>query len=96
MSVSDYVKTIVKWHDITLDPTDLPAPDEPIIVTIEIPQDGTRKVWLDVFLKENDNYTAYFCTRHFNAVDGNYGVMEDTAIWYKVVAWAYPPNPYPV
>lgn len=82
------LKTDVEWHDLRIDPEDLPGEDEPIIVTVETFLN--RQTWLDVFMKEETVGEPIFYTK----VMGEYGKIEDQAVWYPVVAWAYPPAPY--
>ncbi len=84
------LKTELEWHDLRVDPDDLPGVGEPIIVTLDDPLDGSRRVWLDVTLDGEEDGKTLFCT---NAVN-EYGRIEKTAVWYPVVAWAYPPEPY--
>ena len=83
------LRTTTEWHDIRIDPDDLPDEGDPILVTIE-QFDGTRKVWLDAFLEESEDGDHWFVTEAING----YGRPEKTVIWYPVVAWAYPPDPY--
>ena len=80
--------TDVQWHDLRIDPDDLPGEGESILVTVETFMD--REVWLDVFTKEESAGELNFYTK----VRNEYGIIEDQAVWYPVVAWAYPPPPY--
>ena len=82
--------TPIEWHDLRIDPDDLPGAEEPILVTIEDVIKEDRYVWLDVYLKETEDDTVIFCTKAVN----EYGQIEETMVWNKVVAWAYPPPPY--
>lgn len=82
------LKTDVEWHDLRIDPDDLPQEGEPILVTVETFLD--RKTWLDVFMKEETAGEPIFYTKAYN----EFGKIEDTALWYPVIAWAYPPEPY--
>lgn len=91
-----YLTTDIEWHDVRIDPEDLPAEEEPILVTIEL-LDGRRVTWLDVYLryasgpKELDDLenTYFWVTRGIN----EFNKIEETQVWYPVVAWAYPPAP---
>jgi hypothetical protein len=81
--------TDVEWHSLQIDPEDLPEEDEPILVTVE--SFMQRLVWLDAFIKKDKFGNAEFFTK----VVGDDGKsIEDQEIWYKVVAWAYPPAPF--
>lgn len=80
--------TETEWHDLRLDPDDLPSEGEPIIVTVETFMD--RATWIDVFMKEETIGEPKFYTKVMN----EYGKIEDQAVWYPVVAWAYPPPPF--
>lgn len=81
--------TDVNWHSLQIDPEDLPEEGEPIIVTVE--SFLGRNVWLDAFIKNDEFGNPAFYTK----VVGNDGIaVEDQEIWYKVVAWAYPPEPF--
>ena len=81
--------TDVEWHSLQIDPTDVPEPDEPIMVTVE--SFMGRNVWLDAFVKPDQFGNMEFYTK----VVGDDGwSIEDQKIWYKVVAWAYPPAPF--
>ena len=74
----------IEWHDIRIDPDDLPEEDEEVLVTIEN-QEGDRRVLSGAYpvLMENDRIC--WCTK-----DGT----ENVALWYEVIAWAYYPDPY--
>lgn len=78
----------IEWHDLEIAPEDLPGAGEPIIATVEM-TDGERRVWLDTYLKELDNDKVIFCT----TCKTDYGTTEECAMWYPVIAWAYPPEP---
>ena len=82
-------KTYLSWHDLNISPDDLPPAEEPIIVTLETIT-GERVVWLDVYLKELENDEIIFCTKQPN----EYGQLEECAVYYPVIAWAYPPDPF--
>lgn len=86
--MAGYLTTPIEWHDLRVHPDDLPGEGEPIIVTVETFTD--RLTWLDVFMKEESAGEPHFYTRTIN----EYGQLEDTAVWYPIVAWAYPPPPY--
>lgn len=87
-------RTELEWHDLKIDPDDLPDEEDPILVTVEMPHDGTRSVWIDAFLKNyNDSDRYLFCVHHYEPLTGK---MEYVPVWYKVVAWAYPPEPFPM
>lgn len=75
----------VEWHDLTLDPDDLPSADEGVFVTVET-LDGSRKVWGDVFYDEEHECWCTFC-------QNEYGNFDRVMVWYKVVGWAYHPEP---
>ena len=81
--------TDVEWHSLHIDPDDLPEEDEPIIVTVETFMQ--RQVWLDAFVKNDEFGNPEFFTK----VVGDNGIsIEDQPVWFKVVAWAYPPAPF--
>lgn len=82
--------TDVEWHSLQIDPDDLPEEDDPVIVTVESIL-GSRQVWLDAFIKEDELGNPAFFTK-IHGEDGH--SIEDQKIWYKVVAWAYPPAPF--
>ena len=82
-----YYKSEVEWHDIQVDPDDLPSADEGVLVTIEL-MDGQRKVWGDVFYDED---SETWCSYEEN----EYGKFEKVQVWYKVLGWAYLPEPMP-
>ena len=77
-----------KWHDLRIDPDDLPGEDEPILVTVETFMG--RQTWLDVCMKEETAGEPIFYTK----VMGEFGKIEDQAVWYPIIAWAYPPPPF--
>ena len=79
--------TDVEWHDLEVDGEDLPSANEDVIVTIET-LDGERRCWNNVFYDED---AECWCTFAQN----EYGQFEKTMVWYKVVGWAYLPNPMP-
>jgi len=79
----------IEWHDLRIAPDDLPGTEEPILVTIET-LGGERRTWVDVYLKETYDDRAMFVTR----CPDEYGRIEETAVWYPVIAWAYPPDPF--
>ncbi len=81
--------TQAEWHDIRIDPEDLPGEEEPIMVTVEY-LDGRRGVWMNVYMREDGEGNPWFCTE---AID-EFGLLQRTVIWYPVIAWAYPPLPY--
>ncbi len=81
----------IEWHDLRIDPDDLPGEEEPIITTLECANGEDRKVWLDAYLKYDDNGDPIFCTKT-PSVHTNF--LEESAIWYPVIAWAYPPSPF--
>jgi hypothetical protein len=87
--VAKYFTTETEWHDIRIDPLDLPSEDEPILITIET-FSGDRKVWMDAYLKSEDEDNYWFCTKAVN----EFGYPEETVVWYPVIAWAYPPDPF--
>ena len=80
--------TETEWHDLRKYPDDLPGEDEPIIVTVETFLN--RQTWIDVFMKEETAGEPVFYTKAMN----EYGKIEATALWYPVIAWAYPPPPF--
>jgi hypothetical protein len=83
----------IEWHDIRVDPDDLPGNGDPIIVTLES-VDGSRLVWLDVVLQDDPSGDGYqFVTQQFDAYSG---IFEKTPVWYPVIAWAYPPEAYSI
>ena len=82
-------RTDVEWHDLRIDPEDLPSEEDTIIVTVET--FIGRQTWLDVFMREETAGEPIFYTTSYNAATR---VMEECAVWYPVVAWAYPPPPY--
>ena len=84
-----YLTTKMEWHDVRVDPEDLPGEEEPIVVTVEL-LNGERVTWLDVYLKYNANGVYFWVTKALN----EYGKLEETQVWYPVVAWAYPPPPF--
>lgn len=81
--------TDVTWHNLLVDPEDLPEEGEPFIVTVET-FTGQRQTWLDVHLKYADEGKPIFYTYAVN----DYGVPEESVVWYPVIAWAYPPDPF--
>lgn len=85
-------RTIIGWHDVRIDPDDIPEEGENVLVTIEN-HEGTRRVVANVYLKNlrNDQYAWVTLTRDIQT-----GRMEETMVWEKVLAWAYYPNPHPV
>lgn len=84
----NYVRSFVEWHDLAIDPEDLPSEEEPIMVTVETPMG--RRTWFDnVFMKEETVGEPIFYIRAL----GHSGILEEEAIWYPVLAWAYPPDP---
>lgn len=84
-----YPGTVTEWHVLSIDPDDLPAEGEPILITIEN-VNGERRVWIDAYLKRLDTDDFCFCTTCVN----EFGQPEETMVWYKVLAWAYPPDPF--
>ena len=82
----------VQWHDLRIDPEDIPDDGEDVLVTKEC-LDGTRRVVANVYLKtlENDDYC--WCTLVRNNTTGQ---MEETMVWEEIVAWAYYPAPHVV
>ena len=78
----------VTWHNLINDPDDLPEEGEPFLVTVETFLG--RQTWLDVHLKYGDQGKPIFYTFAVN----NDGEPEESVIWYPVVAWAYPPDPF--
>ena len=83
--------TKVEWHDLRIDPEDLPENGEPILITIET-LDGSRVVWLDAFLQDDPSGDGFsFVTE---TIDPDSKIVEKTVVWYPVIAWAYPPEPY--
>ena len=83
------LKTKSEWHDLRVDPDDLPGEEEPILVTVEL-LSGNRVTWLDVYLKYGTDDQYYWVTKAVN----EYGKIEETVVWYPVIAWAYPPAPF--
>lgn len=59
-------------------------------MTVEL-LDGTRKVQADVFLKETRDDRYCWCTTFF---DRERRTVEEIALWYEVIAWAYYPDYY--
>lgn len=84
-----YLTTDIQWHDLRVDPDDLPENEEQILVTVEL-LDGRRVTWLDVYLKDVGDGTYFWVTKAMNEFDK----IEETQLWYPVVAWAYPPPPF--
>ena len=84
------IATTVEWHDLAIDPSDLPGEEEPVFVTVENPL-GERVVWNDAYMKFSDDgeNVLWVCT-----YKNEFGFMEEAAVWYSVVAWAYMPEPY--
>lgn len=84
------IATKTEWHDLRIDPDDLPGEEEPVLVTLEL-IDGDRTVWSNAFYRYNcikEDNTWY--TYAMNEAE----VIEETPIWYEVIAWAYLPEPY--
>lgn len=81
------LKSSVEWHDLEMFPDDLPSADEGVLVTVEN-QDGERRVWGDVFYDEDSDSWCTFC-------ENEYGFFEKSMVWYRVVGWAYNPEPMP-
>lgn len=82
-------KTAIEWHDIRVDPDDIPSPEDPVMITVEH-LDGSRAVWLDAYISETDD-GYQFVTQQFDSYSGVFG---QCVVWYPVIAWAYPPDPY--
>ena len=82
--------SMIEWHVLSVDPDDLPGEEDPVIATLENPVSGERFVWNDVYLKNLDDDGYMFCTKALN----DFGMPEETAVWYPVRAWAYPPAPF--
>ena len=82
-------RTTVEWHDLEIAPDDLPEAESPVMITVET-LDRQRMVWLDAYLKETEDDRTIFCTTGRNEFTGE---PEECAVWYPVVAWAYPPEP---
>lgn len=78
------------WHDIRNDVDDLPSTEEPILITIEPPNGDRRLVWLDAYLHDSPD-GPMFVTMQFDITNQSYGFSP---VWYPVIAWAYPPDPY--
>ena len=85
--------TTIEWHDLRIDPDDLPGNGEPVIVTLEgldvMQYEKDRMVWLDVTLQEDESG------------DGHQWITRDAQnlpcpVYYPVIAWAYPPEPYTI
>lgn len=84
------ISTEAEWHDISVDPYDLPGEKESVLVTIET-LDGERKVWPETYYKNSETGDdILWCTMAVN----DYGIPEETMVWYPVVAWAYYPEAY--
>lgn len=86
-------KTEVEWHDLRIDPDDLPGNGEPILVTLDgldVSNYGRdRLVWNDVTLMDDESG------------DGYQWVTKDDhnafcPVYYPVIAWAYLPEPYSI
>ena len=81
--------TEVEWHDLRVDPDDLPSEGEPILVTVET--FTGRATWMDVEYSEESLGKPIFYTRVINPETN---IVEKQAVWYPVIAWAYAPDPY--
>ena len=77
--------TTVEWHDLRIDPDDLPGNGEPVLVTLEgldvISQGKDRMVWLDVILQEDSSGDGY---QWVTKDDQNLTCQ----VYYPVIAWA--------
>lgn len=82
--------TKVQWHDLRIDPEDIPEDQEEVLVTKES-FDGARRVAANVYLKTLENGDYCWCTL---VKDNTTGRMEETMVWEEVVAWAYYPSPH--
>lgn len=80
--------TETEWHDLRLDPDDLPDDGEPILITVETFLN--RQTWIDAHMKYADGGKPIF---YCNAVNED-GFPEESVVWYPVIAWAYPPEPF--
>jgi hypothetical protein len=81
------LKSEVEWHDLRMDPEDLPSAEEGVFVTIET-LDGEKRVWGDVFYNDDAECWCTFC-------QNDLGYFERTMVWYPVIGWAYNPSPMP-
>ena len=81
----------INWHDLRIDPCDLPEDHEEILVTTEN-TDCVRRVRTDIYLKQLDGRLHYAWVE--KVMDPETNKVEETMIWEKVVAWAYLPGPY--
>lgn len=81
----------IEWHDLRIDPDDLPGNGEPVIVTLDklsvMEYGNERAVWLDVTLQDDESGGGYQWVVKDNT-------NRITAVYYPVIAWAYPPEPY--
>ena len=92
-----YIRVNERWHDLRIDPDDLPDDLEEVLATIEN-FSGTRRVLSGVYLKPRFNDAGEledycWCIR---APNERTRIVEETMLWYPVIAWAYYPDPYPI
>ena len=83
-------RTRVEWHDLRIAPDDLPEEGEEVLVTTENIE-GARRVQANVYLKTGKDDRYFWCTL---VRDLKSGRMEEAAVWYEVIAWAYYPDPH--
>ena len=85
------MRSYINWHDVRLNPGDLPEDSDEILVTTE-DVNCVRRVRTDVYLKQLKGRLHYvWCQK---CIDPETGKIEETMLWEKVIAWAYLPLPY--
>ena len=92
-----YIRVNERWHDLNIDPEDLPDDFEEVLVTTE-DFNGNRRVLSGIYLKPRYNNAKElidycWCIKTPNEKTR---VVEETMFWYPVIAWAYYPDPYPI
>lgn len=85
------ITSVVEWHPLARDPTDLPDAREEILTTVETIS-GERKVYMDIYLVYTDDGYCW-CRKGFRPVSHTF---EDVAVWEPVVAWGYLPEAYQI